>query len=346
VVVPRDAWQPERVPDHLRITFRVLDEHGRTLARGKDLEALKARLVPELRTALSAEADSIERSGLRDWDFGTLPRTFQRRRGGYQVTAYPALVDEGDGVAVRMLESEAEQQRAMWQGTRRLLLETVPSPLRALRDRLSGRARLALTQNPHGGMAELLDDCVACAVDSLVADAGGPAWDQEGFERLRDRVRAELHDAALDVFTRVQRILEVTHRVRRLLAGVDGVSQPAIDDVEVQLSGLVYPGFVSATGSRRLPDVLRYLRAIERRLQTLPDNPRRDLDRMQRVEEVQQAYEQLLDDPPPGGVDARGLERIRWMIEELRVSLFAEALGTPYPVSEKRIYRAMDELTS
>jgi ATP-dependent helicase HrpA len=346
VVVPRDAWRPERVPDHLEITFRVLGEDGRTLAQGKDLEALKAELVPALRTALSAQADSLERHGLRAWDFETLPRTFERRRGGYQVTAYPALVDEGDGVAIRMLESEAEQRRAMWLGTRRLLLETVPSPLRALRERLSSKARLALTQNPHGSMAELLDDCVACAVDHLVAEAGGPAWDQDGFERLRDRVRAELHDTAVEVFTRVQRILEAAHRVRRLLAGIDGAAlQPAVDDVTAQLSGLVYPGFVSAAGWRRLPDVLRYLRAAERRLEKLPGNPRRDQDWMLRVEEVQQAYEQLVDELPPGG-DAEALERIRWTIEELRVSLFAEALGTPHPVSEKRIYRAMDELTS
>ncbi|HEY2959325.1 MAG TPA: ATP-dependent RNA helicase HrpA [Actinomycetota bacterium] len=346
VEVPRGAWQPERVPDHLRVTFRVLGEDGRTLDQDKDLEALKARLVGEVRGALSARAGSVERQGLRDWEIGTLPRTVERRRGGYQVTAYPALVDEGDGVAVRLLESRAEQERAMWPGTRRLLLQTVPSPLRALRDRLSGQARLALSQNPHGTIAELLDDCVACAVDELVADGGGPAWDRAGFERLRDHVRAGLHDATVEVFTTVQRILEAAHRVRRLLAEVDGTAlQPAVDDLTDQLSGLVYPGFVSATGWRRLPDVLRYLRAMEQRLRKLPDNPGRDHDRMLRVQEVQAAYERLRDELP-GAADAEALERIRWMVEELRVSLFAEALGTPEPVSEKRVYRAMDQLSS
>jgi ATP-dependent helicase HrpA len=345
VVVPRDAWQPERVPGHLRVTFRVLGEDGHTVDQDKDLEALKARLAPALRGALSAQAGAVERHGLRAWDFGSLPRTFEGRRGGYQVTAYPALVDEGDGVAIRMLESEAEQQRAMWRGTRRLLLETVPSPLRALRQRLSGKARLALSQNPHGSLAELLDDCVACATDELIAEAGGPAWDADGFERLRDRVRTQLHDTTVEVFTRVQRILETAHRVRRLLAGIEGGPlQEVFDDVSAQLSALVYPGFVSATGARRLPDVLRYLRAAEQRLEKLPASPGRDHDWMLRVQDVQAAYERLLDERPPGGADAEALERIRWMIEELRVSLFAEALGTPRPVSEKRIYRAMDEL--
>ncbi len=346
VAVPRDAWQPDRVPDHLRVTFRVLGEDGRTVGQDKDLEALKVRLAPALRSTLSAQAGAVERHGLRAWDFGSLPRTLEGPSGGYQVTAYPALVEEGDGVAIRMLESEAEQQRAMWRGTRRLLLETVPSPLRALRQRLSGKARLALSQNPNGSMAELLDDCVACAADKLIADAGGPAWDSDGFERLRDLVRAGLHDTAVEVFTRVQRILETTHRVRRLLAGIDGGPlQEVFDDVSAQLAGLVYAGFVSASGWRRLPDLLRYLRAAELRLEKLATSPARDREWMLRVDEVQQAYERLLDEPPQGGVDAEALERIRWMIEELRVSLFAEALGTPQPVSEKRIYRAIDELS-
>jgi ATP-dependent helicase HrpA len=345
VEVPRDAWQPDRVPDHLKVTFRVHDQRDRTLAQGKDLEALKLRLAPKLRTALAAQAGSIERRGLRGWAIGTLPRTFERRQGGYLVTAYPALVDEGDSVAVRLLESEAEQERAMWQGTRRLLLLTVPSPLKALQGRLTTRAKLALSQNPSGTMAELLDDCVVCAADELIAEAGGPAWDEAGFNRLRDRVRAELHDTAVGVFTQVQRILMAGHQVRQLLASMDSPPyRPAVADVAAQLSELVGPGFVSATGFQRLGDLPRYLRAMEYRLQKLPGNLRRDQERMRRVEEVRDAYEQLRVQLPPGREAARALERIRWMIEELRVSLFAEALGTPQPVSEKRIYRAMDEL--
>jgi ATP-dependent helicase HrpA len=345
VEVPRDAWQPDRVPDHLKVTFRVHDQRDRTLAQGKDLDALKLRLTPKLRTALAAQAGSIERQGLRGWTIGTLPRTFERRQGGYQVTAYPALVDEGDSVAVRMLESEAEQERAMWQGTRRLLLLTIPSPVKALQGRLTTKAKLALSQNPHGTMAELLDDCVVCAADKLIAEAGGPAWEEEGFNRLRDHVRAELHDTAVGVFTQVQRILMAAHQVRRLLAATDSPAlEPAVADVRTQLSELVGPGFVTATGFQRLGDLPRYLHAMEYRLEKLPGNQRRDLDRMRRVEDVQDAYERLRDELPPGREAARALERIRWMIEELRVSLFAEALGTPLPVSEKRIYRAMDEL--
>jgi ATP-dependent helicase HrpA len=345
VEVPRDAWQPDRVPDHLKVTFRVHDQRDRTLAQGKDLDALKLRLTPKLRTALAAEAGSIERQGLRGWTIGTLPRTFERRQGGYQVTAYPALVDEGDSVAVRMLESEAEQERAMWQGTRRLLLLTIPSPVKALQGRLTTKAKLALSQNPHGTMAELLDDCVVCAADKLIAEAGGPAWDEDGFNRLRDLLRAELHDTAVGVFTQVQRILMAAHQVRRLLAATDSPAlEPAVADVRTQLSELVGPGFVTATGFQRLGDLPRYLHAMEYRLERLPGNQRRDLDRMRRVEDVQDAYERLRDELPPGREAARALERIRWMIEELRVSLFAEALGTPQPVSEKRIYRAMDEL--
>ncbi|KWX04829.1 ATP-dependent helicase [Carbonactinospora thermoautotrophica] len=344
VPVPREAWQLDRVPDHLKITFRVVDEKGRTLAEGKDLQALKLRLKDKMRAALSATADGIEQRGLRTWSFGTLPRVFEQERAGHVVKAYPALADEGDSVAIRLFDTEAEQQHAMWQGTRRLLLLNVPSPVKYVQGHLTNQAKLALSRNPHGSVAGLLDDCAACAVDKLIAECGGPAWDEDGFGKLHEKVRAELNDTLLDVLGRVERILTVAHRVDQRLAGMTGPA-PALTDIKAQLSGLISPGFVTATGWRRLPDVLRYLRAIEHRLDKLPHDPRRDQERMQKIEQVQQHYQQLLAELPPGQPAGEELQQIRWMIEELRVSYFAQALGTPYPVSEKRILQAMDQLT-
>lgn len=350
VQVPRDAWQLDRVPDHLRMTFRVVDGEGRTLAEGKDLAALKLRLEPRMRATLSAAMSAggggTERRGLRTWSIGTLPRTRRREQSGHVVQAYPALADEGDSVAVRMFESEAGQRHAMWQGTRRLLLLNVPSPVRHLQARLSNQAKLALGHSPHGSVAALLDDCVACAIDRLIADHGGPAWDEEAFGRLLDRVRAELYGTADEVVDAVARILAVAHRIDRRLSGSVSPALAAMAaDVRDQLSGLVYPGFVTATGYRRLPDLPRYLQAIERRLDKAPENPDRDRDRMQAVQHLESSYRRLRDTMPADDPAADEVEQIRWMIEELRVSYFAQPLGTAYPISDKRIQKAIDRLT-
>jgi ATP-dependent helicase HrpA len=343
VPVPAGSWQLDRVPDHLRMTFRVVDERDRPLAEGKDVAALREQLRPKVRETLGAVAHDIERVGLRGWDVGTLPRTVSQQRAGYAVTGYPALVDEGDGVAVRVLETEAAQWAAMWRGTRRLLLLTVPSPVKLVNARLSNEAKLALSRNPHRSSADLIDDCVSCAVDKLMAEAGGPAWDEAGFARLRDRVRGELADAVLAVVDQARQILALAYDLeRRLAATRNPAVLPALTDVREQLAALVFRGFVAATGWWRLPDLVRYLRAVERRLDRLAENPQRDRELTLKIQEIQQEYAQLRAQVPPSD----RLAEIRWMIEELRVNYFAQALGTPQPISDRRIWRAMDDLTA
>ena len=341
VPVRRADWRLERVPDHLLITFRVYDGEA-TLAQGKDLAELTRQVLPQLRATLQrADHGGLARRDLRSWDIGTLPRTHQHEQAGHLVTAYPALVDEGDTVAVALLPTEAEQQRAMRAGTRRLLLLAVPGLLKSVQRGLEAQARLVLARNPHGSTEALLADCVDCAADALIAACGGPPHDEDGFARLRDRAHGELADAARAVAAHVQRILAVAHTVEaRLVELTAPVLAPAVADVRAQLTSLVGPGFITATGAQRLPDLARYLQAIARRLDKLPRDPDRDRDWMQRVGAVVQAYQQLReqvgDDPE--------LQRIRWMIEELRVSYFAQELRTPYPVSDQRIYQAMIEL--
>jgi ATP-dependent RNA helicase HrpA len=345
VAVPPDEFDLSRVPDHLRMTFRVVDERGRAVGEGKDLEELKERLAPRMRAAIAAAAPGLERDRLQTWDVGTLPQVVEERRGGGVVKGFPALVDEGDGVAVRLLETEAEQADAMWAGTRRLLLEAIPSPVKFVLGRQTNQAKLTLSRYRHGSATELFDDCVAAAADDLIADAGGPAWDQDGFRRLYDAVRGELADATLDVVTGVERALAVAGEVEgRMAALTNPAFGPALDDMRVQLDDLVYPGWVTATGRRRLPDVLRYLRAMVQRLDKLPGDVARDAERMESVADVTRAWDRLLDLPPATRPPAADLARIRWMLEELRVSYWAQTLGTPHPVSEKRVRRAIDQL--
>ncbi len=342
VPVRRADWPLDRVPDHLAITFRVWDGEV-TVAQGKDLAALTRQLQPRLRATLSAGGGGLQRRGLRSWDIGTLPQTHQHEQAGHLVTAYPALVDEGDTVAVALLPTEAEQQRAMWAGTRRLLLLAVPGLLKSVQRGLDAPARLVLARTPHGSTEALLADCVNCAADALIAACGGPPRDEDGFSRLRDRARSELASVVHAVLAHVQRILTVAHTVEVRLAELTApVLAPAVADVRAQLTSLIGPGFITATGAQRLPDLARYLQAIARRLDKLPRDPSRDQDWMHRVEAVAQAHQQLRDQ----GGDGPELQRIRWMIEELRVSYFAQELRTPYPVSDQRIYQAMNELAS
>jgi ATP-dependent helicase HrpA len=345
-VVPRDAWRPDQVPPHLRMNFRVVNEHGEMLGEGRDLDVLRRTLAPKVQATISAAAGDLERGGITTNDFGTLPRRVAQVRGGYEVTVYPALADEGDSVAVRVFETEAEQAEAMRAGTRRLLLLTLPPAARYLQGRLDNRAKLELSRgNPYRSIAELLDDCAGAAVDRLVADAGGPAWSSGDFATLRDEVRADLVDAVANVVTQVRAVLATAYDVEQRIAGTrDPALVPALADIRQQLKGLVHPGFVTETGWGQLHHLPRYLRAIAYRLDRLPGTLARDRQLMAQVHEIEREYRELRADLPAGGAADEGLRDIRWMIEELRVGYFAQSLGTAYPVSDKRIFRAMDQL--
>ncbi|WBB69846.1 ATP-dependent RNA helicase HrpA [Micromonospora sp. WMMD812] len=344
VTVPRDAWDVTKLPPHLRVTFRVLGEDDQPVAESKDLPALQRQLKQEVRQVVAAAAPDVARTGLREWSIGALPRTIEQVRAGYAVTAYPALVDEGATAGVRVFDSAAEAEAAHWAGTRRLLRLTVPSPAKFLQGRLSNEAKLALSRNPHGGVQALIEDATGAAIDKLIADAGGPAWDSEGFAAVRERVRADLVDTVVEVMDRARRVLAAAYAVEQRLGRTQNLAVvAALADIRAQLSGLVHAGFLTEAGYARLPDLLRYLTAIERRLDRLPQNPQRDRQQQDRVAAVRKEYDDLLAALSPARRQEAAVRQIRWMIEELRVNVFAQALGTPYPVSEQRIYRAMDE---
>jgi len=407
--ISRADWDLAKLPAHLRITFRVFDARkerdgrdgraGRaerspgTLAEGKDLDELKRQLAPKLTAAVSAAGGGLERTGLTGWgDLGTIPRTVERRSGTHVVRGFPALVAEPSGTAaLRVLATEAEQNRAHPVGTRALLLASVPSPVRYVNTQLSNASKLALRHAPHASVGDLLDDAVAAATDALLAQAGGPVWDGAAFERLRDAVRADLPERCLMVVRAAERALTLAHdvsaRTEALAGGAPTGGQPAaarrpvqvtdlrslstafaavqggaatrtavrpkptptlaasLDDLRRQLAELVYPGFITATGADRLEDLTRYLTGALRRLDRLPAEAAAEQPKLAKITRVRAAYDELARDLlPPGTPPGPDLLRVRWMIEELRVSLFAQTLRTPYPVSEERLYRAMDDL--
>jgi len=345
--VPVTAFETGALPPHLRPTFRVLAEGGHALAADKDLDALRRRFGGQARAAISEAASSVERTGLTAWTIGTLPRVVDVPGPAGSTRGHPALVDAGATIAVRVLASPVEQAASMARGTRRLLLLGVPSPLAAVQRGLDNRARLTLAANPDGSLAALVEDCAAAAVDAIVVDAGGPAWDAAGFARLLTAVRTHLAELTGQLLHAVVDVLTAAGAARRALDATDARRFPAaVGDVRSQLATLLPAGFVAAAGAARTAALARYLRGVSRRLEVLERDPGRDADRTAVVAELTAAWEALRRDLGPDDDRRARLDDLGWELQELRVSLFAQALGTPTPVSPKRLRRALEALAS
>jgi ATP-dependent helicase HrpA len=314
VVVPVEEWGLDRLPSHLRPTYRVLD--GATaVAEGKDLAALQRDLARPVQAAIASAAGDLEASGLTSWTVGEIP--VEVVSGA--VVGYPALVDEGSSVALRVLPQPSPETHHA--GVRRLLLLNTSSPVKAVSGRLSNSTKLALAQNPHGSLQALMEDCLLAAVDTLMtADPRTAA----AFDEQLAQVRGGIVEALLRVLKDVEKVLAVP------VASMPG---PAGADLAQQRERLVHKGFVTEHGAARLPDLARYLQAAMLRAEKRSS---RDAELMGDVHAVQKEWEAL----PPGP----GKDRIGWMIEELRVSLFAQTLKAKGPVSVQRIWRAIDEL--
>jgi ATP-dependent helicase HrpA len=343
VLVPLDAFDRDKVPAHLRVTFAVESADGNEVARSKDIDALQEQLAGPARRAVSvAVAGGLERTGLRAWpdDLDELPRAVENTSAAHTVRGYPALVDAGATVDIQVFATQAEQSAAMDRGTRRLLRLSLPSPIKAAERTLNPRARLVLGSNPDGSLPALLDDCADAAVAAL---ASAPAWTRVEFAALTEKIASALVPTTLDIVGRVEKVLAAAHEIQLALPDkTPPAHSEAIADIHAQLDRLMPAGFVTATGATHLADLTRYLTAIGRRLDRLPHAAGADRDTMLRVHAVQDAYDQLAQALPPLRAGADDMRDIARMIEELRVSLWAQQLGTARPVSEQRIYRAID----
>ncbi|GAA4907695.1 ATP-dependent helicase HrpA [Actinomycetospora succinea] len=353
--VPTEAWNVAGLPSHLRLTFRVTDDDGGTVAEGPDLGALRRRHAAATRAAVAAVADGAERRGLTSFaEVGELPRTREQRRSGGTVTAHLALVDTGHAVDIRVFDSAFEARDAMRAGTRRLLRLAIASPARSLVRSLDNRAVLrlrgAMTAGGYSDVAALAEDCVDAAIDALVATGGGPAWDPAAFEKLRAHVAARLPAAAAEVLSRAETVLgeagQVELAVSELARRPGGLLTDALDDVRGQLRVLVGDRFVARTPVARLPDVARYLRAVRKRLEKLPTGPVRDAEATAAAHRVEAEYraQRTRAAAEPRSFDRDGYDAVAWMLQELRVSLYAQEIGTPGPVSEQRITKALAKL--
>jgi len=339
VRLPEDAWRGVELPTHLIMNFKVMDEGNKVLKQGRDLDLLKAELKGKVKASIKKVAEQgIERSGIQSWDFDALPTGYEKKVANMTMKAFPALVDKNKHVAIELFEQEALAGQAMLAGVSRLIQLNIPSPIKYLQEKLPNKAKLGLYFNPFGSIAELLEDCIQGASQYLVKSFAELPRDQESFEACKEHVRAEIADCVLDAAIKVEQVLGLAHDIRKKMKGKVALNViQSHGDIKEQVEKLVFKGFVTANGMERLDDVHRYLNAILRRLEKLPIDPNQDRLKMLEIDKVSTAYQQVVAKQRKGQPLSDELLSTKWMIEELRVSLFAQTLKTPYPISSKRI---------
>jgi ATP-dependent helicase HrpA len=316
----------EDLPAHLRMTFSVEDEAGQVLASGRSLEALKTELRPQLKARLQLAVPALARHGMRRFDIESLPRAIDLTGG---LRGFPALVDEGETVGIRICETAAEQADTMARGTRRLLALTNPSPRRWVAGQLGMQLTLALTAAPHHGLDAVIDDGTYAALDALIISGGGPAWDGRAFAALSEHVRGELRPTTFEAVRSLGQILEAGRAVQERLDALPASAAlgPARQDVARQLGRLIFPGMLAAIGVGRLADVERYLLAATIRLQRLPSHVSADADAMATILELE--------------TQAAGRPAVMWQIQELRVALLAPGPHVRAGATVKRVREAL-----
>ncbi len=347
VVVPREAWDWGKVPEHLRPTYRVVDDAGSEQARGKDLDALKEPLRPRFAQALADVAGDagLTRTGETDWVFGEVPESFTRRRAGHEVTAHPALVDEGSTVGLAVFGSEDEAAAHHRRGARRLLELALPDPSARILDGLGNAEKLGLAGSPYDSVGHLLLDCRRAVLTDAIDDHL-PVRDEAAFRGLVDDLRPGLDDAVRAVAADVLVVLDRWRTADRALSGrADMAMLPALTDMRSQLARLVTDGFVGDAGARRLRRYPTYLAALAQRRARLAEGrvaAGRDRQLLDQVTAVQEAWLHRVAALPAGRPPGAGLREARWLIEEYRVSLWAQQLGVEGKVSDARIRKVLD----
>lgn len=353
VRLPENVWLDVELPIHLTMNFQVVDDKGVLVKQGRDLNQLKAQLQGKVKATIKQVAEKgIEKSKLTQWDFGQLPQGYEKKIANMAIKAFPALVDHKTSVAIELFEQKEHAEQAMLNGISRLILLNIPSPLKYLQEKLPNKSKLGLYFNPFGSITDLLQDCIQGACEYLVKQYVEQQKltylprKESDFNLVRDYVRAEISDCVLTAAIKVEQALCLRHDIAKKLKG--NVALNVIQshgDIKQQSESLVFKGFVSTTGFEKLDDIIRYLKGIFRRLEKLPIDPNQDRLKIIEVTKAQDLYNALLSKQRKDKPIAEAILATKWMIEELRISLFAQNLGTAQPISLKRIMNHINEFS-
>ena len=345
-VITAADWRPDRVPDHLRVTFVIHDGSGQELAASKDLSSLRAELGVRVQRLLNDAATELTGSGAVTWEFGEIAEQITLQRDGYQVIGYPALVDEGSSVGLIICETAERQLATFPLGLRRLVMLNTPDPTKWVVAHLPNADKLALGTSPYDSVPALLADARLASVGELIRRFQvSPVRDASAFSALSDRVRIENADLMRHITALAAEVSRLTGVVQAALPKARPVSEAATADIAEQVRNLVFPGFLGATPYPQLTELPRYLQAAQTRLESLQSSAARDESGLDVISRLEQAYAELCELVPAGRLPGF-IEDIGWLIEELRVGLFAQSLRTRVPVSEKRVLAAIDAARS
>jgi ATP-dependent helicase HrpA len=344
-LVPADALDGAEIPAHLLTNFRVIDEAGRELAMGRDLAALKGELGQAAQLTFAKAEPGIEKSGIKAWDFGELPATIAFTRGGRKLTGYPALEDEGDSVSIKLFDTQAAADASLRGGVVRLMALALKEQMRSLEKNLPGLTQAALHLRGLSSADELKNDALAAITDRAFVGEDPLPRNAREFETLKGRARTRLPVVREAAGRLVVAIAEEYQRAQSRLAAAAKTAPQAAADIRAQIGRLVYKGCIRATPWEHLNDLPRYLKATQMRLDKYPRYFERDAEHAAKVGAIWKRYEERAVKLRKAGLADPRLEDYRWRIEELRVSLFAQELKTPYPVSYKRLDKLWAEIT-
>ncbi len=346
VRVAETDFDGSRIPPHLRVTFAVIDERSRQVESGKDLRALQEQLASTVRESVARASvtpqNNLERADLTTWDFDTLPKILDTKQGGNTIRAYPALVDAGATVAIRMMSTPADQAREMRKGVRRMLLLAIPSPVSYVQEHLTHAEKLTLAQSPYRTTGELFADCMAACIDAVLGEC--EVWTRAQFDGVREEISETVMDSLFQTVSLLTKVIAGSREAEKAIKAASSIALLSpLADAREQLAALIYPGFVSATGLPQLRRLPVYLAAIVHRIGKLGANLGRDRVWMSEVQTATARYELAGGRLPVPADSAANLVRVRWLLEELRLSLFAQHLGTLEPVSLQRIVKVLAE---
>ncbi|MBC3185401.1 ATP-dependent RNA helicase HrpA [Corynebacterium sp. zg-331] len=332
------------LPTHLRMTFAAVNKCGKIIDADKDIRALARRQATQIRSSMDRLSNYAETTSAEEWTeetLGTLPQTVQTSVDGHSVTAYPTLQLRGKIISVAVLPTKAAADQAMFTTTLTLLMRAVSINAKQMTKGLVLQQRVALEHYPHGGVEGIVEEARVAAIRDLLLAAGGPVRSPEKFAALRDSLVPQVTAQVRRSIVTIAPALVSYERVANELSQWEG---PAIDDMQAELHFLLPPKALIVHGMNRLKHLPRYLQAMTMRLAEMNHDPDKDAARQEEVDAVMTRLRAVLAKRPEGMDKTTPVKDVLWMIEEFRVSLFAQRLGTAQPVSRKRIMRAIDRL--